>query len=125
MLKAEGLDPDMVNPMDSFRGLQDLAEGKLDVTPGYSFVTPFILKEMGVDFITLRPRDHGVYFYGDSLFTREALIDKNEDIVNKFVAASRRGWEYALDNPEEIADLIATRRRGRSLREEYALRRSM
>ena len=57
----------------------------------------------------MRPRDHGVYFYGDSLFTSAVLIENNEDTVNKFVTASRRGWEYALENPEEIADLIATR----------------
>ena len=107
MLMAEGLSPDTVKPITSYGSEQAVADGSLDLSPGYSFVTPYILKELGVDFVTLRPRDYGVHFYGDSLFTREDLIDRKEDAVNKFVTASLRGWQYALENSEEIADLIA------------------
>ena len=109
MLNAEGLSPDIVKPITSYGSEQAVADWSLDLSPGYSFVTPFILKELGVDFITLRPRDHGIYFYGDSLFTRRDLLDSKEDTVNKFVTASQLGWQYALENPEEIADLIATK----------------
>jgi PAS domain-containing protein len=107
MLKAEGLNPDMVKPIASYGSEQALADGSLDLSPGYSFVTPYILKELGVDFVALRPHGYGVHFYGDSLFTRQGFIDRKEDAVNKFVTASLRGWQYALENPEEIADLIA------------------
>ena len=108
MLWAEGLNPDTVKPMPPYGAELAIADGSLDLSPGYSFVTPYIWKELGVDTIALRPRDYGVYFYGDSLFTRQDLIDSNEGAVNSFVTASQRGWEYALNNPEEIADLIST-----------------
>ena len=114
MLWAEGLNPDTVKPMPPYGAEQAIADGSLDLSPVYSFVTPYIWKELGVDFITLRPRDHGVYFYGDSLFTRQDLIDSNEGAVNSFVTASQRGWEYALNNPEEIADLISAEYEHRS-----------
>lgn len=109
LLLAEGIDPDTIEPSASYGGEDHLADASLDLIPGYSFVTPVILDEKGVDYVRLRPRDYGVYFYGDSLFTREALIRHNEKTVSKFVAASLRGWQYALDHPVEIADLIAER----------------
>jgi ABC-type nitrate/sulfonate/bicarbonate transport system substrate-binding protein len=109
MLMAEGLDPDTIKPKSLYGNPKNIADGNLDVIPVYSFVAPYLLNVFGVDFVTLRPRDYGVHFYGDSLFTRQNLIDRKEDAVNKFVTASLRGWKYALENPEEIADLIAAK----------------
>ena len=55
MLKAEGLDPDLVKPVTSYGSEQAVADGSLDLSPGYSFVTPFILKDLGVRFHRLAP----------------------------------------------------------------------
>ena len=107
MLLAEGLDPTRIKPKAPYGSQYALADGSLDLIPAYSFVTPFILKEMGVDFTSIRPRDSGVHFYGDTLFTNEDLIARKQDTVDKFIEASLRGWKYTLENPEEIADRSA------------------
>ena len=59
----------------------------------------------------------GIDFYGDTLFTSEAQVRKGRARVDAFRRASLRGWQYAMDNPGEIADLIRSRYSDRHSRE--------
>ena len=56
---------------------------------------------------TVKPIDYGIDFYGDTLFTRRSLARRNPELVEKFRRASLKGWEYAMEHPEEIAEKIA------------------
>jgi diguanylate cyclase (GGDEF)-like protein len=47
-----------------------------------------------------------VDFYGDTVFTTRAMVDRHPERVEAFRAASLRGWEYALSHQQEIAELI-------------------
>lgn len=57
----------------------------------------------------LHPINYGVDFYGDCLFTSESLIAERPDDVRAFRSASLRGWDYAMEHPEEMATLIHER----------------
>jgi NitT/TauT family transport system substrate-binding protein len=50
--------------------------------------------------------DMGVNTIGSGLATTEALIEKRPDIVQKFVKASYKGYDYLQKNPEESADIV-------------------
>ncbi|MBF0573554.1 MAG: diguanylate cyclase, partial [Desulfamplus sp.] len=52
------------------------------------------------------PRASGIDFYGDTLFTTESQINKHPERVKKFLDASLKGWDYALEHSKEIIDLI-------------------
>ena len=54
---------------------------------------------------------------GDCLFTTEDQVRAKPKRVKAFVEASLRGWNYALENPEEIVDLILQRYRSSKSRE--------
>jgi NitT/TauT family transport system substrate-binding protein len=43
---------------------------------------------------------YGVIAYGTGLITSDETIKKNPEMVRKFVAASRRGWEESVKNPD-------------------------
>jgi PAS domain S-box-containing protein len=64
----------------------------------------------------IRVADYGVDFYGDTLFTSEEMVTKDRARVVAFLRATRRGWEYAMEHPGEMIDLILSkpefRRRG-------------
>ena len=49
---------------------------------------------------------YGIYFYGDTLFTTEKVIQENPDLVKRFVLASMKGWQFAYDNPEKAVDYV-------------------
>ncbi|MBK5958343.1 hypothetical protein CCR97_08975 [Rhodoplanes elegans] len=49
--------------------------------------------------------DYGLDIYSNSIGTTEEYLTKNPDVVKKFVRASLRGWQYALANPKEAAQI--------------------
>lgn len=49
--------------------------------------------------------DHGLDIYANGIGAREAFIEKNPDVVRRFVRAALRGWKDALADPEEAARL--------------------
>ncbi len=106
LLKAEGIDPELVTPYRHQPGLEHLISGKVDVIPGYSITVPYAAKEKEVLINEYRPIKYGIDFYGDSIFTHKRLVEDNPDLVKRFKDASIRGWEYALNNREELVNKI-------------------
>ncbi len=107
MLTNEGIDPKSVTPYKHVPGVRRLLDGSVDVDPGYTISLPFQLAEVGIKPKVIKPSRYGIDFYGDSLFTTEGLVDGDPGLVERFVRASLKGWKYALEHPEEIADRIA------------------
>lgn len=83
-----------------------LQRGEVAATSGYSTDEPFQLREAGLDYLTFNPRAGGIDFYGDTLFTTEAQLRQHPKRVRAFLDASLRGWQYAMDHPDEMISLI-------------------
>lgn len=54
---------------------------------------------------TIRFRDYGLDFPEDGLYVTETYYKNNKEMVDKFVRASRRGWDYAREHREETLDI--------------------
>ena len=60
------------------------------------------------DLVTFKYEDQGVATLEDGLYVLEdalgdpAMVDK----LQRFVRASMKGWQYAIDNPDEAADIV-------------------
>jgi two-component system sensor histidine kinase EvgS len=85
---------------------EDLTEGKVDATSAYITNQPFLFQAQGVEVNIIDPRDYGIDFFGDNLFATEKEIKEHPERIEKIIRAVKRGWQYALDHPEEIVDLI-------------------
>ena len=83
-----------------------LINDKTDVMSGYRSNQPIKYAAKGQDINMIDPSSYGVDFYGDLIFTTENEVESNLPRVKKFVSASIKGWIYALENQEEIADLL-------------------
>ena len=108
-LQQEQLPLDRIVVVPHSFDLNDLLTGKVSAASGYSTDEPFLLKKAGVPFNLYTPRASGIDFYGDTLFTTEQLARAHPERVAAFVSASVRGWQYAMDHPAEMADLILAR----------------
>ena len=53
----------------------------------------------------IRFRDYGLDFPEDGVYVTERFYYAHKDAVDKFVRASRRGWEYAREHREEALDI--------------------
>ncbi len=107
MFQREGLDPNAQfilaqHTYDPY----ELLSGNVDALSVYTTDEPFILQQSGKEFRLFSPRSSGIDFYGDTLFTTEKFAEKSSDVINAFKEASFAGWRYALENPEEIINLI-------------------
>ena len=86
--------------------INDLIAGRVDASSGYLTDRLFILQKRGIKYSTIIPATYGVDFYGDCLFTTEKEIHNHPQRVKAFLAASIKGWDYAMQHHDEIADLI-------------------
>ena len=116
-LRRENLAREKIIEVKHSFDAEDLISGKVDAVSGYSTDEPFVLKQRGVPYTLFSPRASGVDFYGDTLFTSSSIIERDPQRVAAFREASLRGWQYAMDNPAEIADLILERYSRRHSRE--------
>jgi diguanylate cyclase (GGDEF)-like protein/PAS domain S-box-containing protein len=114
-LKQEGVGSYKVVP-HSF-DVADLIAGKVDAVSGYSTDEPFLLREVHFPYVMFTPDAVGIDFYGDTLFTSAQQVGESADKVRAFRKAALRGWSYAMDHPDEIADLILERYSKRHSRE--------
>lgn len=86
--------------------IEDLIERRVDGLTAYASNEPFWMSQRQVAYRTIAPKDYGLNFYSDILFTSQQYLDENPDVVKAFRDATYRGWRYAAENREELIDLI-------------------
>jgi ABC-type nitrate/sulfonate/bicarbonate transport system substrate-binding protein len=86
--------------------IEDLVSGRVDAVSAYTTNESLVLKARGIRIKEVRPLTYGIDFYGDCLFTSEAELHAHPARAAAFLAASLKGWDWAMDNVEETCDLI-------------------
>ncbi|MGE4295183.1 MAG: ABC transporter substrate-binding protein [Campylobacterales bacterium] len=109
MLKMEKVDIGSLQIQPPSFDIADLAEGRTDAFFAYTTNEPYLLKELGIQGQTIDPKTYGISFYEDILFTSRSEAIERPDRVEKIRRATLRGWQWALDNPEETIEIIKTR----------------
>ncbi|MBT3396370.1 MAG: ABC transporter substrate-binding protein, partial [Alphaproteobacteria bacterium] len=110
VLAAEGIDPSKIRWVDGMPGTGPTLLENRTIDAYFTFwpAGNWLVKNLGLPGALLRPSAYGVDFYGDAIFTSEQLAEQNPELVQRFIDASLKGWEFALTHPDAIADRIAT-----------------
>lgn len=106
MFLNEGVAITDLNLSEPSWNLANLTSGEVDAIAAYVSSQPFILKKQAIPYTLISPVTYGIDFYGDNLFTSEQEVAEYPERVESFKKASLKGWSYALENPEEIIELI-------------------
>lgn len=106
MFRHEGIALDKLQLLPSSFKVEDLANDKVTAFNSYLTNEPFYLQQRGIDYNIIAPITYGIDFYSDILFTSQGEIDDHPQRAEAFRRASLRGWRYAMDNPEQIIDLL-------------------
>jgi len=106
MLKSKNINISDLEVLEHTFDVNDLINKKTDLLLAYSTNEPFTLQEKGYESKIFHPKDYGFDFYEDLIFTTNKFQEKNPQVVHDFYTASIKGWEYALDNIEEVAQLV-------------------
>ena len=108
-LREEGISSDKFTLLPHGFDTKDLLAGNIDVMSAYVTDEPFELRKAGYEYVLYSPRVAGIDFYGDNLFTTENQLKLKPGMVKAFREASLKGWEYAMQHPEELVQLIYSR----------------
>ena len=106
MMADAGLMPGDYQQLPQSRDINNLIDNQADVISGYISDQPFRLRERGVAVNIINPQSYGFDFYGDILFTSDRELRNFPDRAARFKRASLKGWRYALENPQQIIELI-------------------
>ena len=110
-LKANGLkesDVNLIN-MPPTSMVPSLLQGQVDAILGSIDAYQIQLESQGAELDVYRFADYGVPTVSTSIFASNDYIKDNPEVVKKFIAASLKGWSFALDNPTQtVKDIKAT-----------------
>ena len=107
---ADGGDPAAVKRVTiGFNAISSLAAGKVDAATGFWNAEGVTLRRQGTPIRIFKVNRYGAPPYPELVLvaTRE-MIEREADRVEAVVAATRRGYEFAVARPERaLADLLA------------------
>jgi polar amino acid transport system substrate-binding protein len=106
MFKLFGLNINDIEIVPSSFNIQDFINKKVDAYSSFLTNEPYILRKEGIRHNILDPNNYGIEMYDVNLFSSKEFVKNNPQLVEKFIKASNKGWEYALKHKEEVVDLI-------------------
>lgn len=89
--------------------LQAFLSGKVDAITAFTTNEPQLLAEKNAQYNLLRPELFGIDGLDVNVATSRAFALRHPAIVRKFIDATNRGWQYALQNPADVIDQIMLR----------------
>lgn len=64
------------------------------------------IRDQDLNMIYLRDISDALDFYTPIIATSEQLIEEDPEMVEKFIRAAVKGYEFAMDEPEKAADIL-------------------
>ena len=107
ILSEEGVDSSEINEIKKQYNLARFLKDDVQIWSGYITNEPYQARQEGAEVRTFQGKEFGVEFYGDTLVAKTEYIEENPELVNRFVDASRRGWVYAMLNPDETIEILS------------------
>ena len=106
-LEAAGADPTSVIEVKvEVNDLEKLYDGTVDAWLGYVQDEPIRAKVAGHPVVNMFPADFGIGGYEGLVIAAQSTLDSSPQMVEAFVAASVQGWRYAIEHPDEAAEIL-------------------
>ena len=109
MLVSAGVDLDKVNFLGRVSNFGGLIKGQVDATAFFITDQAMLIGNDSLLFQQWRPIEYGINFYGECLYTTRVEAKANPERVEKIKRAVLKGWQYTVDYPEEMVDLIISK----------------
>lgn len=108
LLSRTGLDRDSMNYalIQDFQGANEIKAGNMNAMSGmFATDQQVMAKDAGDELNFIYYKDYGYDSYINTIFTTEAFKQGNPELIGKFIRATLKGYQYAIENPEEVAGI--------------------
>jgi signal transduction histidine kinase/ABC-type nitrate/sulfonate/bicarbonate transport system substrate-binding protein len=99
--------------------VKDFAEDKVDAMTAFVSDQPYKLDKLNIKYNLIDPSNYGLFNLQLELFTSDKEAVSNRERTEAFKKASLKGWEYALNNPDEIIEIILKKYNTQNLTKEF------
>jgi len=106
MMKRLGLDISKMKLIAWDPNYATFYDGEAQITSCYSSGSLFTMRQKGLKLNLIWPGDYGAYFYSDMVVTREGLIAENPGLTARFLRATLRGWQDAIEDYQGAVPVI-------------------
>jgi len=100
------IDSDNSNIIEHTFNVDSFIEGKVDAMSAFRSNQLFELDRRGIKYNIIDPADYGFFTSAVNVFTSKEEALTHPERTRRFVAASNKGWKYALANSDELVQLI-------------------
>ncbi len=105
LFRLNNLAPEDVEIVTTGADMASLLAGRIDCRTTNVHVEPVSLRLQGIEPDVLLNYDYGLRQQGDMFFVTDETAKNKPDLLARFLRATAKGWEYALDNPDEAAKI--------------------
>lgn len=102
-----GVAPDQYTEVTLPSDVATFAAGEVQVWGAFLDGFALTVRQAGHDINIVYPDDYGVHFYGDTLWAADDYISQNPDTVLRFTRATLKGWQYAIENADQVGAMVA------------------
>lgn len=106
VLSTFGLTFDDVEHVPDTFTVAPLIDGDIKVLNAFITDRGRTLSEQGFDVQIMHSEDYGVLTYQEVIVTTSEYIEANPDVVEGFMRATLRGWQYAIENRDEAISAV-------------------
>ena len=106
VLKTSGVDRSKITEVNAGFDPRILTEGRVDVLAVFNSNEPDTIRRLGFEVTTWEPEDFGVPNLGLTYIATEDTVNDRGDLVERFLKATLKGVEFALENVEETVDIV-------------------
>ena len=106
MMREDGLDYEWIKAANS---VNLFIAGAVDATFAMSYNEYYQILQSGIPITedcVFRLSDHEYNIQEDGLYMTRDFYNKHKEEADKFARASRRGWEYVAEHPEEALEIV-------------------
>lgn len=95
--------------VDHTFSIDDFISGKVDVMSAFRSNQLYELDRLGVKYNVIDPAEYGFMMSAVNLFTSQTEAIEQSERTRRFIEATNRGWEYALDHPNQVIEWLMSR----------------
>lgn len=106
MLRKAGIPFDSDLVADVLPGITSLLDRSVDIIADYAGGIEWEARQHGLRLSVFHVENHGLDFYGDVVAANYRKFEKSSDLIERFLQATARGWQYAFDHRDETIDRI-------------------
>lgn len=81
-------------------------EGEVDVWAGFLNDEVIRARQRDLELVTFPLHEYGIEGTSVALFTSQEQLENNPQLSERFLRASLRGWQWAVDNPTDAVDTM-------------------